>query len=66
MSKYTVDHLQPKADDIPLPIGHADTFADAMTEAESWCDQWDEQHFVGIWQGENLIAIFDSNDWFTK
>lgn len=64
--KYTIDNLQPKPDDIPLPIGHCDTFADAMECAEKWCEQWDEQLYVGIWQGENLVAIFDSNDWYTK
>jgi len=64
--KYEVHYLQPPVGDIPLPLGIADNFGDAMTEAENWCEQYDEQMFVGVWLGENLVAIFDSNDWFTK
>lgn len=64
--KYTMDYLQPAPAKEPLPIGHADKFSDAMDEVEKWCEQWDEQLFVGIWLGENLVAIFDSMDWFTK
>lgn len=66
MSKYIIDTLNNGQGSIPIPIGHADTFEDAMDEAESYCEQWDEQLFVGVWLGEHLVAIFDSNDWFTK
>jgi len=56
----------PRIDDIPFPIAYADNFGDAMDKAEQWCEQYDEQMFVGVWLGENLMAIFDSIDWFTK
>ena len=65
-AKYEVVELQPKADDIPLPIAIANNFGDAMAKAEEYCEQWEEQRFLGVWLGENLVAIFDSNDWFTK
>lgn len=64
--KYTVDYLVSKDDDIPVPIAISETFADAMDRVEELCEDFDEQIFVGIWLGENLLAIFDSNDWFTK
>lgn len=66
MTKYKVWYIQPPKDDIPLPLGSADNFGDAMTKAENWCDKYDEQLFVGVYLGENLVAIFDSIDWFTK
>jgi hypothetical protein len=65
-AKYEVHHLQPTPDDIPFPIGIADNFGDAMEQAEAWCEQYDEQMFLGVFLGEYLVAIFDSNDWFTK
>jgi len=64
MTKYSVDILRPNPAD--EPIATTDSFSDAMTEAEQWCEQSDEQQFVAIWQDDNLVAIFDSLDWFTK
>lgn len=64
MSNYYVDILE--ANPADEPIATTQSFADAMDKAETWCSQWDEQRFVGVWLDEVLMAIFDSNDWFTK
>ena len=64
MSKYEVFTLNPNPADEPIAV--TDNFGDAMDQAEEYSEQFDEQMFLGVWLGENLMAIFDSIDWFTK
>lgn len=63
-AEYVVDILT--ANPADEPIAMCDNFGDAMAKAEEYSNQYDEQFFVGVWLGENLVAIFDSIDWFTK
>lgn len=43
-------------------------WSNAVDWVEEYVGQFDEQIFLGIWleETQDLFAIFDGNDWYTK
>lgn len=59
--QYTVGEL-----DNSLSNKTIEGWANAMDFAEEYCNQFDEQIFMGVWLEDNLMGVFDGTDWFTK
>ena len=66
--KYEVHNMlaDPAHPPFAVAIAITDDLKSAMDKAEEFCDQWDEQKILGVFLGENLLAIYDSNDWFAR